>query len=103
MINARQRAYNVGARSARTSALELVEEEGVDTMGLVSSMAAACLALAIGIATSSNANAQTDGDLSGIRLTQDQGSKVVSAAVAAGTVDLSSTPQKVPSIQTTRI
>jgi hypothetical protein len=35
-------------------------------MGLVSSMTAACLALAIGIATSSNANAQTDGDLSGV-------------------------------------
>jgi uncharacterized protein (DUF2147 family) len=75
-INARQRAYNVDARSARTSALELVEEEGVDPMGLVSSMTAVCLALAIGIATSSNANAQTDGDLSGIWLTQDQGSTV---------------------------
>jgi uncharacterized protein (DUF2147 family) len=45
-------------------------------MGFVSSLAAACLALAIGIATSSNANAQTDGDLSGTWLTQDQGSTV---------------------------
>ena len=76
MINAHQHACKVDARSARTSALELVEEEGVDPMGLVSSMAAACLALAVGIATSSNANAQTDGDLSGIWLTQDQGSTV---------------------------
>jgi uncharacterized protein (DUF2147 family) len=75
-INARQRAYNVDARSARTSALELVEEKGVDPMGLVSSITAVCLALAIGIATSGNANAQTDGDLSGIWLTQDQGSTV---------------------------
>ncbi|MGY3587104.1 putative membrane protein [Bradyrhizobium sp. USDA 4341] len=34
MIDARQRAYNVDARSARTSALELVEEEGVDSWDL---------------------------------------------------------------------
>src|ERR1700731_4486151 len=53
-----------------------ISSKGVDPMGLVSSMAAACLALAVGIATSSNANAQTDGDLSGIWLTQDQGSTV---------------------------
>ena len=45
-------------------------------MGLVSNMWAVCLALAIGIATSGNANAQTDDDLSGIWLTQDQGSTV---------------------------
>ncbi|SDP02899.1 Uncharacterized conserved protein, DUF2147 family [Afipia sp. GAS231] len=53
-----------------------MEEKGVDHMGLVSSITAVCLALAIGIATSGNANAQTDGDLSGIWLTQDQGSTV---------------------------
>jgi uncharacterized protein (DUF2147 family) len=41
-------------------------------VGLASSMAAVCLALAIGTATSSNAN----GDPSGIWLTQDKGSTV---------------------------